>query len=90
MTQTYALISGGGTGGHVFPALALAEELVARNKKIGWRHLALDPAWTFFRTLILQRGFLDGTEGLAIAWMGALYQFLKFAKAKNMLPGRET
>lgn len=31
MTQTYALISGGGTGGHVFPALALAEELVARG-----------------------------------------------------------
>ena len=32
MTRTYALISGGGTGGHVFPALALAEELVARGR----------------------------------------------------------
>ena len=66
-----------------------AEELVANNRKIGWRHLLIDPAWTFFRTLILQRGFLDGVEGLSIAWMGALYQFIKFAKARNMRPGRD-
>ena len=31
MTATDVLISGGGTGGHVFPALALADELVARG-----------------------------------------------------------
>ena len=66
-----------------------AEEIVASNRKIGWRHLLVDPVWTFLRTLIFQRGFLDGVEGLAIAWMGALYQFVKFAKARNMRPGRD-
>ncbi len=65
-----------------------AEQLVSQNAQIGWRELALDPPWTFVRTYILQRGFLDGTEGLAIAHMAALYNFLKYAKAKNMSPRR--
>jgi cytochrome c1 len=46
--------------------------------------LALNPPWTFLRTYVVERGFLDGTEGLAIAYMAALYNFLKYAKAKNM------
>ena len=61
-----------------------AEEIVSHHRKIGWRHLILDPAWTFVRTYILQRGFLDGVEGLAIAYMAAFYNFLKYAKARNM------
>jgi hypothetical protein len=46
--------------------------------------MILDPAWTFVRTYFLQRGFLDGLEGLTIAYMAALYTFLKYAKARNM------
>ena len=30
----------------------------------------------------------DGAEGLAIAYLAALYNFLKYAKAKNMSPRR--
>lgn len=58
-----------------------ARELVARNKAVPMRRLAVDPGWTFIRTYVLQRGFLDGRQGLAIAWMAALYTFLKYAKA---------
>lgn len=61
-----------------------AEEIVARKKPVGYRHLLLDPPWTFFRSYVLQRGFQDGIEGLAIAQMAALYTFLKYAKARFM------
>jgi glycosyltransferase involved in cell wall biosynthesis len=61
-----------------------AEELVSRKTKIGLDNLILDPAWTFLRSYVLQRGFLDGLEGLTIAHMAAIYTFLKYAKARNM------
>jgi cytochrome c1 len=32
----------------------------------------------------VQGGFLDGVEGLTIAYMAAVYTFLKYAKARNM------
>lgn len=65
-----------------------AEELVARGRRISWPRLVADPVWTFFRTYLFQRGFLDGVEGLAIAWMAALYNFLKYAKARYMSSSR--
>lgn len=63
-----------------------AEQLVAEKVRIGWRHLLVDPPWTFFRTYVLKLGFLDGVEGLAIAYMAAVYNFVKYAKAKFMSP----
>jgi glycosyltransferase involved in cell wall biosynthesis len=64
-----------------------AEQMIAQKRDVGWRQLLLDPPWTFLRTFILQRGFQDGMEGLAIAYMAALYNFLKYAKVRNMGPG---
>lgn len=61
-----------------------AQEVVARRQKVAWPNLILDPAWTFLRTYFLQLGFLDGLEGLMIAYMAATYSFLKYAKARNM------
>lgn len=65
-----------------------AEQLVAQKRHIGWTQLLLDPMWTFFSTYVLRRGFLDGPEGLTIAWMAAIYNFVKFAKARDMAPRR--
>ncbi len=62
-----------------------AREVIARGKPVPLHRLVIDPAWTGFRTYIMQRGFLDGPQGLAIAWMAALYTFLKYAKAIDSL-----
>src|SRR5579885_1860178 len=64
------------------------EQLMAQKADPGWGQLLFDPPWTFLKTFVLQRGFQDGMEGLAIAWMAAMYNFLKYAKARNMRPGR--
>jgi glycosyltransferase involved in cell wall biosynthesis len=64
-----------------------AQELRARNTEVPVRRLLVDPAWTFVRTYLIRRGFLDGPQGLAIAWMAALYTFLKYAKARKDLAG---
>jgi glycosyltransferase involved in cell wall biosynthesis len=61
-----------------------AQEIVARKMNVPLSRLILDPAWTFVRTYIIQRGFLDGPEGLTIAHMAAFYTFLKYSKARNM------
>lgn len=70
-----------------YTALA-ADEVRARKTPVSLRRLTVDPAWTFLRTYVLQRGFLDGRQGLAIAWMAALYTFLKYARACENSPSR--
>ena len=66
-----------------------AQELVERGKRLGMNRLLFDPPWTFFRTYVLKAGFLDGVEGLSIAYMAALYNFVKYSKARHMSPGRK-
>jgi glycosyltransferase involved in cell wall biosynthesis len=65
-----------------------AEQIVALKKPIGARHLLAQPVWTFLQTYFFKRGYLDGTEGLAIAYMAAMYNFVKYAKARFMMPRR--
>lgn len=66
-----------------------AQEIVSRGKTVTYSRLLLDPLWTFLRSYVAKLGFLDGVEGLAIAYMAALYTFVKYAKARDMSPGRK-
>lgn len=65
-----------------------AQEIAARGSPVPVRTLLLDPPWTFLRTFFFRLGFLDGVEGLAIAYMAAFYNFVKYMKARYMSPGR--
>jgi glycosyltransferase involved in cell wall biosynthesis len=61
-----------------------AQEIAARRVKVPLSRLIVDPPWTFLKTYFLQLGFLDGLEGLTIAYMAAFYTFLKYSKARIM------
>lgn len=61
-----------------------AQEIAARKIPVPLWRAILDPPWTFLKSYVLERGFLDGREGLNIAYMAAFYTFLKYAKARNM------
>ena len=61
-----------------------AQEIAARKVRVPLSRLIADPAWTFLKTYVVQRGFLDGFEGLVIAYMAAFYAFLKYSKARIM------
>ena len=65
-----------------------AQEIASREATVSLSRLLFDPPWTFFRSYVLKRGFLDGVEGLAIAYLAAFYNFAKYAKARLMAPGR--
>lgn len=66
-----------------------AEGLVAQGATITLGKILLDPPWTFFRSYVMKRGFMDGLEGLTIAYMAAFYNFVKYTKASYMKPGRD-
>lgn len=66
-----------------------AQEMVTQKRAVGFTELLLDPPWTFFLSYFWKLGFLDGIEGLTIAYMAGLYNFVKYSKVRSMSPGRK-
>ena len=62
-----------------------AQSLVAAGGRAPLRRLAIDPPWTFFRSYVIRRGFLDGGHGFVIAGLAGFYTFMKYAKAREAL-----
>lgn len=65
-----------------------AQKLADRGQRVGWGRLLIGPPWTFVKTLLLKRGFLDGIRGLAISYAAALYVYSKYSKARALYSGR--
>jgi len=61
---------------------AFADDAVEKDRSAGWFDLLIRPAFRFLRSYILKFGFLDGWQGLYIAWMTAFYTATRYAKIR--------
>lgn len=55
-----------------------------KQRGVNKRGLFLRPAWRFFRSLIVDRGILEGWPGVFVAATAGFYVFLKYAKALEL------
>jgi hypothetical protein len=61
-----------------------ARQCAASGRRVGFADLFFRPPWRFVRGYGFRLGFLDGWQGLSIAWMGAFYTYLRYAKALEL------
>lgn len=61
-----------------------AEKMYAKGKRCGLGTALIKGWWAFMRTWVLQRGFLDGREGLMLALSNAEGTYYKYAKLALM------
>ena len=62
----------------LYAGLAAADR-ASRDAPAGLGALAVRPAFEFFRSLVVKRGFLDGATGVTVAFLHAWYYFLRAA-----------
>jgi hypothetical protein len=59
-------------------------DAVTHGRGAGWFDLVVRPAWRFARSYFLRLGFLDGWQGVYIAWMTAFYTATRYTKIRAM------
>lgn len=60
------------------------------GRTVSFLDLLLRPPWRFIRGYVLKLGFLDGWQGLSIAWMTGFYTFLRYFKAFEPSLGKKS
>lgn len=61
-----------------------AKQYLLEGKKVSWPEILFRSWFTFVKMWLLQRGFLDGSNGLALAVLYSFYTFVKYAKLKEI------
>ena len=62
----------------------IARQKFESGQDAGLFTLWFRPFWRFVRGYFLKLGFLDGWQGFSIAWLGAFYTFLRYAKVREL------
>ena len=62
----------------------MARGYYLEGKRAGFLHIVINPMFTFFRSYVLQRGFLDGFNGFVVCIIMAYGNFLKYTKLRAL------
>jgi glycosyltransferase involved in cell wall biosynthesis len=60
-----------------------ARHCVEQERTVTFLDLVMRPLWRFWRAYLFRLGFLDGWQGLTIAWLTAFYTFLRYVRARE-------
>ena len=66
----------------------VAKSYFKAGKKTNLFRVIINPSWAFINGFIFRKGFLDGGQGLIIAWKQARYTFLKHKKLFQLQSGK--
>ncbi len=68
----------------------IAQQKFESGQHVGLFTLWFRPFWRFVRGYFLRLGFLDGWQGFSVAWLGAFYTFLRYAKVRELKLQKQT